>query len=361
MGAFEQLMEINSDLQNKEVFKSYFEQKKEIMKNENLKIRKKELEKLEEKYFKKVTKIGDENIVVGCLNNVIHKFLCFLPDEKLQALIIGTYDELKATEIMLKRHRSDVLTGKGDVYIGFNKFFQKVKPILIEIQKKIGHVNNEKILEMISGSIEKEIQRIRDYEAKRKDEKENLIMNVECFDLYQRNFVIQVYYSIKVIENKLEYSKLPIDNESLTYLKKFYKEMEDFLNIEYGTYIKWKNSETQDAIIRDIIILENAGVEEVSGEVYDKRETELKKLSFVKLKYKLRGTKAKITRMKNATPKFKTKEEIVNHIIKRHEEVLKPSKKALKSFKRTLLTANEDLLKRELKDTERLLTMLKTA
>jgi ABC-type multidrug transport system fused ATPase/permease subunit len=161
MGAFEQLMEINSDLQHKEVFKSYFEQKKEIMKNENLKIRKKELEKLEEKYFKKVTKIGDENIVVGCLNNVIHKFLCFLPDEKLQALIIGTYDELKATEIMLKRHRSDVLTGKGDVYIGFNKFFQKVKPILIEIQKKIGHVNNEKILEMISGSIEKEIQRIQ--------------------------------------------------------------------------------------------------------------------------------------------------------------------------------------------------------
>ena len=72
MGAFEQLMEINSDLQQKEVFKSYFEQKKEIMKNENLKIRKKELEKLEEKYFKKVTKIGDENIVVGCLNNVIH-------------------------------------------------------------------------------------------------------------------------------------------------------------------------------------------------------------------------------------------------------------------------------------------------
>jgi DNA-binding ferritin-like protein len=86
-----------------------------------------------------------------------------------------------------------------------------------------------------------------------------------------------------------------------------------------------------------------------------------KKLSFVKLKYKLRGIKAKITRMKNMVPKFKTKEEIVDHIIKRNEEVLKPSKKALKSFRRTLLTANEDLLRRELKDTERLLTMLKTA
>ena len=65
--------------------------------------------------------------------------------------------------------------------------------------------------------------------------------------------------------------------------------------------------------------------------------------------------------MKNATPKFKTKEEIVNHIIQRHEEVLKPSKKALKSLKRTLLTANEDLLKRELKDTESLLTTFETA
>ena len=32
MGAFEQLMEINSDLQQKEVFKSYVEQKKEAMK-----------------------------------------------------------------------------------------------------------------------------------------------------------------------------------------------------------------------------------------------------------------------------------------------------------------------------------------
>ena len=52
---------------------------------------------------------------------------------------------------------------------------------------------------------------------------------------------------------------------------------------------------------------------------------------------------------------------IVNYIIKRHEEVLKPSKKALKSFKRTLLTASEDLLKRELKDTERLLTTFETA
>lgn len=352
----EQLAINNPSLKEKSIYINFINKKNEIIKNaKSLKEKVKELSRLEEKVYKKISKIGDDNIIMGCIYNITHKFLCYLPDENIRLLIQGEEHEVVATEKLIRIHQKKAMSLKGEVYIGLNNFFQKIKPIILRIQEDLGKINEEKILEQVNETIFNEFSRISNYESKN-PKKDSDIMYENCFDKHQIEFLIHIYFSTRVIEDKLAYAKLQLDKRTMENIQEFTNELSKFLDGEYRDFVKWKNTESKDGLIRTQILLENS---EPTEEEFIKREEELKELTYIKLKNKIRGTKAKITRAKNAVPKFKTKQERVEYILKRNLEELNPSKKALKSLRRTLESSSIDLLDRELKTLEQFLREVK--